>query len=259
MGGATVDIRQIHGYQNISIHAPRGGSDACHFLRCRLANQFQSTLPVGGATLIHEIRDKSIFSFQSTLPVGGATWHIPPPKSAAPFQSTLPVGGATSFFMASDALIPEFQSTLPVGGATRGSMAQPLQREVFQSTLPVGGATSTKQSRGILMSISIHAPRGGSDLQISVSSPCIPIFQSTLPVGGATIPSHPFHSHHQQFQSTLPVGGATLLLLMLVSSVLFQSTLPVGGATCRLDKSRAWADNFNPRSPWGERPLKRPL
>ena len=35
--------------------------------------------------------------------------------------------------------------------------------EVFQSTLPVGGATMSSRSSASCASISIHAPRGGSD------------------------------------------------------------------------------------------------
>ena len=34
---------------------------------------------------------------------------------------------------------------------------------IFQSTLPVGGATSRLQTKSAQESISIHAPRGGSD------------------------------------------------------------------------------------------------
>ena len=35
---------------------------------------------------------------------------------------------------------------------------------IFQSTLPVGGATRREQEKGVVAQISIHAPRGGSDL-----------------------------------------------------------------------------------------------
>ena len=73
------------------------------------------------------------------------------------------------------------------------------------------------------------------------------------------------------------MGGATSRLNAGDSSVLFQSTLPVGGATCAEDLANNYAHNisihaprggsdaklaesmskrknFNPRSPWGERP-----
>ena len=55
-----------------------------------------------------------------------------------------------------------FQSTLPVGGATQAQGVKPWT-ESFQSTLPVGGATKVIFDRDVLINISIHAPRGGSD------------------------------------------------------------------------------------------------
>ena len=57
----------------ISIHAPRGGSDrevAKNYLKDQ---EFQSTLPVGGATMAVCKTQQKIKKFQSTLPVGGAT------------------------------------------------------------------------------------------------------------------------------------------------------------------------------------------
>ena len=58
---------------------------------------------------------------------------------------------------------------------------------IFQSTLPVGGATYESQDEYLIDNISIHAPRGGSDLRTWAKSPFIRLFQSTLPVGGATL------------------------------------------------------------------------
>ena len=104
--------------------------------------------------------------------------------------------------------------------------------KAFQSTLPVGGATNTMGWEQANTIISIHAPRGGSDLESEPGrwSPCE--FQSTLPVGGATFPV---------------LDGSLIALL-------FQSTLPVGGATDEEHGHGAFScKDFNPRSPWGER------
>ena len=73
-----------------------------------------------------------------------------------------------------------------MGGAT---VLIPLDVEgspEFQSTLPVGGATPKSSSKYNSPSISIHAPRGGSDAPQFISSIVSLVFQSTLPVGGAT-------------------------------------------------------------------------
>ena len=55
-----------------------------------------------------------------------------------------------------------FQSTLPVGGATIREVTNTAQSE-FQSTLPVGGATDSNSDFTKSFTISIHAPRVGSD------------------------------------------------------------------------------------------------
>ena len=56
------------------------------------------------------------------------------------------------------------------------------------------------------------------------------------------------------FQSTLPVGGATrVMIIVYKKSLEFQSTLPVGGATVSSLRCVPTLENFNPRSPWGER------
>ena len=104
-------------------------------------------------------------------------------------------------------------------------------RSTFQSTLPARGATKVKQVHAGTKHISIHAPRTGSDGQDDDSADWFTPFQSTLPARGATFALAP-NEIITQFQSTLPARGAT-------------ATAPV----CNLR-----LDNFNPRSPHGERP-----
>ncbi len=101
-----------------------------------------------------------------------------------------------------------FQSTPPVWGATLClSLIRP-QLHQFQSTPPVWGATYAGNKCGVIVLISIHAPRVGGDRHllhdkvhhgISIHAPRVggdisssyrtsstPIFQSTPPVWGAT-------------------------------------------------------------------------
>ena len=151
-----------------------------------------------------------------------------------------------------------------------------LEAKKFQSTLPVGGATGNAGCVGLGARISIHAPRGGSDLRTPARSAPSFAFQSTLPVGGATHrstapassiqhfnPRSPWGSDPvaastprftSEFQSTLPVGGATGSGTDVSRFVQFQSTLPVGGATLGAERNNYGFHHFNPRSPWGERP-----
>ena len=60
---------------------------------------------------------------------------------------------------------------------------------IFQSTLTAWGATSAELSHFILMVISIHAPRRGSDGMFMGNHGAGMQFQSTLPAGGATVQS----------------------------------------------------------------------
>ena len=109
-------------------------------------------------------------------------------------------------------------------------------------------------------SISIHAPRGGSDRRRAVLNalfyryfnPRSPrgerldgagisvtqhLFQSTLPAGGATEKVRNYRDN-LLFQSTLPAGGATMSKMSSLRDLaIFQSTLPAGGAT--LDETAA--------------------
>ena len=106
---------------------------------------------------------------------------------------------------------------------------------LFQSTLPVGGATTRSSNRRTTSRISIHAPRGGSDNnQFEVR--CQDYISIHAPRGGSdTVRS--IWPQPRSISIHAPRGGSDFLFLHL---------LPI-------------ITNFNPRSPWGERHLHRPL
>ena len=123
-------------------------------------------------------------------------------------------------------------------------------------------------------SISIHAPRGGSDVSCFTRQPPCSIFLSTLPVGGATgsrpeiIPSIPISIHAPRggsdenpayedlifsgFLSTLPVGGATAIANNLH---LFGKTIsihaPRGGSDDCISRDCAQTESFLSTLPVG--------
>ena len=123
-----------------------------------------------------------------------------------------------------------FQSTLPVGGATRSKVYHPHQQSISIHA-PRGGSDDGQDSGGHRGAISIHAPRGGSDCSVHLLCDVLLQFQSTLPVGGAT--PVPFTVLFPlQISIHAPRGGSDLQLLLRVNHhQIFQSTLPVGGAT----------------------------
>ena len=145
----------------------------------------------------------------------------------------------------------------------------------FQSTLPVWGATCGQRRERCAFTISIHAPRVGSD---SASLKCqlqATEFQSTLPVWGATLLAD---SHNAVYRISIHaprvgsdgfavhgnsnakisihaprVGSDDDAERHLNACAIFQSTLPVWGATGTGALLPMKSRDFNPRSPCGER------
>ena len=100
----------------------------------------------------------------------------------------------------------------------------------FQSTLPVWGATFAKLNAAPLNSISIHAPRVGSDPTSEGNARGFRHFNPRSPCGERHLHTKAAHKT-DRFQSTLPVWGATMFCYA----------------------KRLNLTNFNPRSPCGER------
>ena len=104
----------------------------------------------------------------------------------------------------------------------------------------------------MVSSISIHAPRRGSDLPDHPSAPRSGDFNPRSPQGERP---HTFQYVivYKLFQSTLPAGGATQIPAgNRHRCCKFQSTLPAGGATI-MPRVFSASSYFNPRSPQGER------
>ena len=100
----------------------------------------------------------------------------------------------------------------------------------FQSTLPARGATTAQRANHCRLSISIHAPRTGSD--------------GFLPSGPAAA---------SVFQSTLPARGATLRFGRRPRRSCISIHAPRTGSDVSRDRRVPVLIYFNPRSPHGER------
>ena len=140
----------------------------------------------------------------------------------------------------------------------------------------MGGATVIKVGKLLTSPISIHAPRGGSDNN-SNSRICNGwYFNPRSPWGERLVfqqrsrntrhfnPRSPWGERllfwlwrleRDRFQSTLPVGGATLLESCLIANVIISIHAPRGGSDLDSVVLIASSRDFNPRSPWGERPF----
>ena len=155
---------KIYKNTEISIHAPREGSDGVQLC---------------GPNVLHYFYPRS--------PRGERPWPVDSVLTPRIFLSTLPARGATLAQPDQQTAGAEFLSTLPARGAT-GSPAKRSPLMVFLSTLPARGATASRgrsvpagwhfyprsprgERRGsplpclLSQNISIHAPREGSDGQ----------------------------------------------------------------------------------------------
>ena len=158
---ALISLRVTH---DISIHAPRTGSDVIDALTAQRIEAFQSTLPARGATddgaCYFVVRRRiSIHAPRTGSDASAAAIYA----SDGRFQSTLPARGATERRKRYPTQEQEFQSTLPARGATIALSTASRGRLIFQSTLPARGATDITRHTQEIIVISIHAPRTGSD------------------------------------------------------------------------------------------------
>ena len=168
--------------------------------------------------------------FQSTLPVWGAT--MTPPRKWPHFVISIHaprVGSDRPLLAAGSPLPSDFNPRSPCGERPNPNWGATAAR-VFQSTLPVWGATALPGPQSPARTISIHAPRVGSDLRGDLPGVPGQYFNPRSPCG-ERLNNEYDETFCRIFQSTLPVWGATPSPQKYQKAVVFQSTLPVWGAT----------------------------
>ena len=213
----------------ISIHAPRVGSDSHgEGISYPQTGYFNPRSPCGERP------------FVGTVVAPSVAISIHAPRVGSDNTSTTRGGSGRNFNPRS-----------PCGERPPGTEYMGMTR-VFQSTLPVWGATHQSEQKAGYRSISIHAPRVGSDSLMPILATFCTDFNPRSPCGERRDPSGEqadnwyFNPRSPcgerqlaiitikllfQFQSTLPVWGATTAGGSLIGFNKFQSTLPVWGAT----------------------------
>ena len=211
----------------ISIHAPRTGSDLCP-KAARRSGRFQSTLPARGATA----------SFRFCY-------------SCSSFQSTLPARGATSARVTGLPLVADFNPRSPHGERLELAKAQIATEEISIHAPRTGSDEVTAWQMQEFTSFQSTLPaRGATGLRTTWTRRCR--FQSTLPARGAT-GLRTTWTMRCRFQSTLPARGATPMRVrdrrMVCISIHAPRTGSDSHSLCTIRARR----HFNPRSPHGER------
>ena len=147
-----------------------------------------------------------------------------------------------------------FQSTLPARGAT-AVLVSPCQALTadFNPRSPHGERPIVRVGDAISNTISIHAPRTGSDVSFSSTSCTRHYFNPRSPHGERRfIPTTTARS--SLFQSTLPARGATVTFLCVYDKSHFNPRSPHGERRNQQRYHARQQVHFNPRSPHGERP-----
>ena len=163
MWGATKTRYNALQNRCISIHAPRVGSDLCATVCWKITMYFNPRSPCG-ERLGQYRAGRRTNHFNPRSPCGERPKTVTTKKYQTKFQSTLPVWGATE----------------------RGTYPSRQSRD-FNPRSPCGERPYCIRILAGRNSISIHAPRVGSD-PVRLKHPLrASPFQSTLPVWGATI------------------------------------------------------------------------
>ena len=172
----------------ISIHAPRVGSDASvWWLDCLVNAEFQSTLPAWGATHGGAGNPVQPHAISIHAPRVGSDPAYPPTDALRPpFQSTLPAWGATFLEEQQEGRGNDYFNPRSPRGERPGVLAPGTAVIDFNPRSPRGERRDERQGHCQGSEISIHAPRVGSDYIYFVQSKHVYIFQSTLPAWGAT-------------------------------------------------------------------------
>ena len=150
----------------ISIHAPRTGSDNKIRQEMQQFQQISIHAPRTGSDLRNNLAYTSKIHFNPRSPHGERRAGNVVRSQPREFQSTLPARGATWHPHGATGNAEDFNPRSPHGERPHVSPAA-LDAARFQSTLPARGATHLAAGRCPERWISIHAPRTGSDdLQI---------------------------------------------------------------------------------------------
>ena len=215
----------------ISIHAPRTGSD-CLSTKCsRPDSLFQSTLPARGATATSSPTRPISTHFNPRSPHGerrGLLLCLL--QFPLNFNPRSPHGERQNGCENHLRDTTNFNPRSP-HGERRGCRRSALRNQSISIHAPRTGSDSITVTIAVEIHISIHAPRTGSDHGAGDGFGVCDGFQSTLPARGATIVNKIIGRGIRDFNPRSPHGERRSEKISLTNISVFQSTLPARGAT----------------------------
>ena len=238
--------------QLISIHAPRTGSDGNTSAESGVIPNFNPRSPHGErrVLLAHETQEEAI---SIHAPRTGSDTNLNNTKADMVISIHAPRTGSDGMVIYDAKFADVFQSTLPARGATADCGIGRFVAVNFNPRSPHGERRHYRRAEGNSKSISIHAPRTGSDRKANGNVTDLPYFNPRSPHGERRR-QYQLLSERAYFNPRSPHGERpSQRLLKRSRRSLFQSTLPARGATVRAVRAFRCCPYFNPRSPHGER------
>ena len=236
----------------ISIHAPRTGSD---YLVEETDRGYNISIhaPRTGSDRSWQFHFWRLADFNPRSPHGERPSGTPRTADApANFNPRSPHGERHGEY-AMGGKTKIFQSTLPARGATSRS-TRPVTKSTISIHAPRTGSDSPFRRSQPSGRISIHAPRTGSDLWMLCHQRHTLHFNPRSPHGERRISVPAFTTIWSYFNPRSPHGERRETVPKSSwATRRFQSTLPARGATATYIINMYANRNFNPRSPHGER------
>ena len=237
----------------ISIHAPLAGRD--HYRRDNryLRRDFNPRAPCGARHNWYGKIGVAEQDFNPRAPCGARPVGSLGGMGYAYFNPRAPCGARPYSSMIHCTSV-RFQSTRPLRGATVNFTHKP-SAVTISIHAPLAGRDLEQfgKVRVVMVTISIHAPLAGRDATRDGVTITARSFQSTRPLRGATVCDKREALKWQNFNPRAPCGARRENTVSAVKSLQFQSTRPLRGATFA-NRANAWfQNNFNPRAPCGAR------
>ncbi len=221
------------------------------------------------------LRQLHVLNFNPRAPYGARLLSFSHPYALTIFQSTRPLRGATSSGRRAGLHSGHFNPRAPYGarpepsapatattdfnprapyGARRGNSLRAPIPTYFNPRAPYGARLRTNENVGGLFDISIHAPLTGRDGWLRFCQRENSNFNPRAPYGARR---HAISKRTvtNKFQSTRPLRGATKSVGDARKLLCISIHAPLTGRDYSGMSISAWRFNFNPRAPYGARPL----